>query len=147
MSIKKARGSAKDFGRSPTIWLDGFMVYSDIVHLFGPKFSLLLPALLRFLRQIIDLSKIYMWQDAILPLALRYHQHVMRSGQTNHELWSPILDNVVYQFCRPNKVLSATTTTSGTRKDPNDNTVVCLNFRKNGECRFSGCKRRHEKSA
>src|SRR6266516_4686448 len=60
MSIKKARGSVKDFGRSPAIWLDGFMVYSDIIHqLFGPKFLALPPSLLRFCRQIIDLSKIY----------------------------------------------------------------------------------------
>src|SRR5207248_10477884 len=91
MSIKKARGSVKDFGRSPAIWLDGFMVYSDIVHqLFGHKFPALPSALLRFCRQIIDLSKIYVWNDAVLLLALRYHQHVMRSGQTSHEQWFPI---------------------------------------------------------
>jgi hypothetical protein len=156
MSIKKARGSVKDFGRSPAIWLDGFMVYSDIIHqLFGLKFPALLPALLRFCRQIIDLSKIYVWNDAVLLLALRYHQHVMRSGQTNHEQWSPIPDNVVYQFCRPDKVLASTGTaqTSGligefpqNTKDPNDSTVPCLNFRKYGECRFTGCKRRHEET-
>jgi hypothetical protein len=79
MSIKKARGSVKDFGRSPAIWLDGFMVYSDIIHqLFGLKFPALPSALLRFCRQITDLSKIYVWNDAVLLLALRYHQHVMR---------------------------------------------------------------------
>lgn len=104
MSIKKTRGSVKDFGRSPAIWLDGFMVYSDITHqLFGPKFPALPSALLRFCRQIIDLSKIYVWNDAVLLLALRYHQHVIRSGQTNREQWFPIPDNVVYQFCRPDK--------------------------------------------
>jgi hypothetical protein len=156
MSIKKARGSVKDFRRSLAIWLDGFMVYSDIVHhVFGSKFPALLPALLRFCRQIVDLSKIYIWSDAVLLLALRYHQHVMRSGQTNHEHWSPIPDNVVYQFCRPDKVLSSTATanTSGSgkdssrsTKDPNDSTVPCLNFRKYGECRFTACKRRHEKT-
>jgi hypothetical protein len=155
MSIKKARGSVKDFGQSPAIWLDGFMVYSDIVHqLFGQKFPALPSALLRFCRQIIDLSKIYVWNDAVLLLALRYHQHVMRSGQTSHEQWSPIPDNVVYQFCRPDKVRASTTTapTSSSRrdssrstKDPNDNTVICLNFRKYGECRSTWCKRRHEK--
>jgi hypothetical protein len=59
MSIEKAGGSIKDFGQSPTIWLDGFLIYSEIAHhLFGPKFPSLLPALFRFLRQIIDLSKI-----------------------------------------------------------------------------------------
>src|SRR5947209_12108218 len=156
MSIKKARGSVKDFGRSPTIWLDGFMVYSDIIHqLFGLKFPALSSALLRFCRQIMDLSKIYVWNDAVLLLALRYHQHVMRSGQTNHEQWSPIPDNVVYQYCRPDKVLTSNTTPQvpgfrkefpRTSKDPNDNTVLCLNFRKYGECRFTGCKRRHEKT-
>jgi hypothetical protein len=150
VSIKKARGSVKDFGRSPATWLDGFMVYSDVIRqLFGPKFPALPSALLRFCRQIIDLSKIYVWNDAVLLLALRYHQHVMRSGQTSHEQWSPIPDNVVYQFCRPDKVLAATTTaqTAGPRrefsrstKDPNDNTVPCLNFRKYGECKFTGCK-------
>ena len=155
MSITKARGSVKDFGQSPAIWLDGFMVYSDIVHqLFGPKFPALPSALLRFCRQIIDLSKIYVWSDAVLLLALRYHQHVMRSGQTNHEQWSPIPDNVVYQFCRPDKVRASTNTasTSGSRrdpsrstKDPNDNTVLCLNYRKYGDCRATWCKRRHDK--
>jgi len=126
------------------------MVYSDVIHqLFGPKFPALPSALLRFCRQIIDLSKIYVWNDAVLLLALRYHQHVMRSGQTSHEQWSPIPDNVVYQFCRPDKVLAATTTaqTAGPRREfsrstkgPNDNTVPCLNFRKYGECKFTGCK-------
>jgi len=156
MSIKKARGSVKDFGRSPAIWLDGFMVYSDIIHqLFGLKFPALPSALLRFCRQIIDLSKIYFWNDAVLLLALRYHQHVIRSGQTNHEQWSPIPDNIVFQYCRPDKVLTSNITQPpgprresprGTR-DPNDNTVLCLNFRKYGECRFTGCKRRHEKTS
>ena len=156
MSITKARGSVKDFGQSPAIWLDGFMVYSDIVHqLFGPKFPALPSALLRFCRQIIDLSKIYVWNDAVLLLALRYHQHVMRSGQTSHEQWFPIPDSVVYQFCRPDKVLTSTITAQipDTREElsqntqaPNDSTVLCLNFRKYGECRFTGCKRRHEET-
>ena len=152
MSIKKARGSVKDFGRSPEIWLDGFMVYSDIVHqLFGPKFPVLPSALLRFCRQIIDLSKIYVWTDAVL-LALRYHQHVMRSGQTSHEQWFSIPDSVVYQFCTPDKVLTSTITAQipDTREElsqaPNDSTALCLNFRKYGECRFTGCKRRHEET-
>ena len=132
------------------------MVYSDIIHqLFGLKFPALPPALLRFCRQIIDLSKIYVWNDAVLLLALRYHQHVIRSGQTNHEQWSPIPDNVVYQFCRPDKVLASTTAgqnsgfrreSSRSTRDPNDSTVLCLNYRKYGECRFTGCKRRHEKT-
>ena len=132
------------------------MVYSDIIYqLFSPKFPALPSALLRFCRRIIDLSKIYVWNDAVLLLALRYHQHVIRSGQTNHEQWSPIPDNVVYQFCRPDKVLASTVTaqTSGpieefpqNIKDPNDSTVLCLNFRKYGECRFTGCKRRHEET-
>ena len=156
MSVKKARGSVKDFGRSPAIWLDGFMVYSDIVHrLFGLKFPALPSALLGFCRQIIDLSKIYVWNDAVLLLALRYHQHVMRSGQTNHEQWDPIPDKVVYQFCRPDKVLASTITPQAagpkkefprSTKDPNDSTVPCLNYRKYGECRSTWCKRRHERA-
>jgi hypothetical protein len=131
------------------------MIYSDIVHhLFGSRFPALLPALLRLCPQIIDLSKIYIWNDAVLLLALRYHQHVMRSGQANHDHWTPIPDSVVYQFCRPDKILSSTAAThtwkrrdsSAQHQGSNDGTVSCLNFRKYGEGRFTECKRRHEKT-
>jgi len=120
-----------------------------------PKLPTLPPAFLRFCQQTIDLSKIYVSNDAVLLLAVRHHQHVVRSGQINHEQWSLMPDNVVDQYCRPDKVLTSSTTdqTSGSRrdsprsvKDPNDSTVPCLNSRKYGDCRFTGYKCRYEKT-
>ncbi|KAN0070764.1 hypothetical protein V8E54_010929 [Elaphomyces granulatus] len=105
----------KDYGRTPSIWTEGFINYTAIlVEFFGAEFPGLHIGLSRFMLDIIELEKIYDWQTAVLPLALQFHEELADEGLCSDPHQWTLDRQYVDRFCnatrlrnvRPNLPLS-----------------------------------------
>ena len=151
----------KDYGRTPSIWTEGFVNYTAIlVEFFGAEFPGLHIGLSRFMLDIIELDKIYDWQTAVLPLALQFHEELADEGLCSDPHKWTLDRQYVDRFCnatrlrnaRPNPPLSdsvskgiATTTPRRFPNEPNDPSVICRKWNTPESCHWAGCRRRHEK--
>ena len=101
-----------------------------------------------FMRQILDLAQTYQWSEAVLPLALNFHQYILDKGELSTE------NNLVIalfreKYLRPNLTLPAKShvNPSGrprrtrTTRSVNNETEVCEKFNTIG-CVWEGCKKR-----
>jgi hypothetical protein len=72
----------------------------------GPIYPTLVPAMLSFVRQILSLEQVYVWQGAVLDLAIAYHQDMMYSGITDITRWSYIPPDWITLYITPAKLKS-----------------------------------------
>lgn len=86
MKLKRVTGTLRDFGPTWDIWSGSFIDYCMImIDFFGVSFPALHRVLLLYCTKTRKLSKIYEWQNAVLPLAVEYHTEVTTSNHTNIE--------------------------------------------------------------
>lgn len=149
LQFRRIKGTLKDFGNTTAIWSTGFLNYASImVDLFGITFPTLHQKLLAYHQQIIELSSVYEWQEAVLPLAIEYHTEIVAINHTDVEAWT-IPHIWVDRFCTSIRTLRAGPTLSfppsiqAKFREPNDATVVSRAFNSKG-CRYASCRRRHE---
>lgn len=79
LRLRKTSGTYKDFGKSfYEVWSEGFHNYTSImVLLFAPNTAELNVSLNPFYNNILQLSQVYKWQEAVLPLAIKVHTHII----------------------------------------------------------------------
>ena len=83
MIMKRPRGSPKDFGSTPDIWIASFTNYIRIIALlFFADHPGAVIGMLHFLRRVQDLAQTHAW-DAVLSFALD-------NSQTHRNYISPI---------------------------------------------------------
>lgn len=77
--LRKTSGTYKDFGKSfYKVWADPFHNYTTIfIFLFGKKASDLYAALAKFYNYIYELSTVYKWQEAVLPMTIETHTFIV----------------------------------------------------------------------
>ena len=104
MKLEKATGTYRDFGTTWDIWSEAFANYAAImVDFFGVAFPHLHRALHHFQLKIRQLSRIYEWQNACLPLALDFHSERTTLGPTNVDAWK-LPAHWIDSFCTPQYV-------------------------------------------
>lgn len=77
--LRKTSGTYKDFGKSfHEVWGEAFINYTAILlSLFGKEAPNLHTAITQFYGNILQLSKVYEWQEAVLPMAIEVHTHII----------------------------------------------------------------------
>lgn len=89
VTTKKAIGSLKDFGYSPTRWSAAMGVYSNILALhYSANNAGLHRSIITFTVEITKLATVYDWQTQVLPLAISHHSTVIDMGVLTEEHWS-----------------------------------------------------------
>jgi hypothetical protein len=151
VGFKKAASSLKDWGTNPQLWTSCFLTYLAVLgYLFGDKHPKAVPNLLMFMRQILDFAQTYQWSEAVLPLALNFHQFILDKGELSTDNYL-VMPQFREKYLRHNLTLPAKTSpnlsparprTRSTRSSNNE-TEVCDKFNTTG-CTWEGCKRRHE---
>lgn len=153
LQFKRIKGTLKDFGSTTTIWSTGFLSYTSIMlDFFSSAVPTLHQKLYAYHYQIMELSTIYDWQEAVLPLTIEYHTEIVSVNHIDVEAWT-IPRTWVDRFCSPLKIIrsgvATSTSSSSTQarfREPNDASMICRAFNGKG-CIYSSCKRRHECSA
>ena len=79
LKLRKTSGNYKDYVNNfYKVWSEAFINYTSIiVLLFGitaPRFQ---AAVTRFYSLVIQLSKVYNWKEALLPLAIEVYLHIV----------------------------------------------------------------------
>lgn len=79
LRLWKNSGTYKDFSKSfYDVWADAFHNYTTIlVSFFGKEAPNLHATLAQFYINVYELSKIYEWQDAVLPMAIEAHTFIV----------------------------------------------------------------------
>lgn len=118
-----------------------------MIDFFGPTFPSLCRVLFLFHAKIRKLSKIYEWQNAILPLALDFHTKITTSNHTDVDAWT-LPQDWIDQYCSPHHVLSkkrnaAAILEGSTSKKQVAGETVCRNFNTKG-CTWDKCTREHK---
>lgn len=156
LNTKKAIGTMKDYGSTPTIWSEAFLNYSQImVSFFGSTTPDLFFALGEYHREVLDLAKVYEWRQAVLPLAIDYHTHITESSPTTVRLWT-LPQRCVARYCSPLTVLGtssrrqkrskspATSSKPSRGSDANNQSIICNGFNGRNGCSYPSCKRDHK---
>lgn len=152
IKIKKVTGTLRDFGNTIDIWSDGFLNYSMVlVDFFGVAFPSLFRSLLLFHSKIRHLSRIYDWQQAVLPLAIDYHTEITTGTHTDVDAWT-LPQHWVDQYCSPLWVIqkltpgsrkrTASTAFDNTSSGKKNSGEICRNFNTKG-CSYKECPREH----
>lgn len=150
MKVKQVMRTLHNFGTIQNIWCKAFINYSMImIDFFGTASLTLFCALLFFWSKIQKLSKIYVWQGAILLLAIDYYTKITISNHTNINMQTLPQDQID-QYCLPDHILDSTTskrqaTISLFERSINKKktTKICQNFNSNS-CFFEGCFCEHK---
>ncbi|KAJ3453583.1 hypothetical protein MRS44_017830 [Fusarium solani] len=152
VGFKKTAPSLKDWGPNPQIWTGCFLTYlAAIGYLFGDKYPKAVPNMLMFMRQILDFAQTYHWSEAVLPLALNFHQYILDKGELSTDSYL-VTAQFREKYLRHNLTLPAKSPphSPGARprqarraRSSNNETEVCGKFNTTG-CLWEGCKRRHE---
>lgn len=79
LRLRKTLGTYKDFEKLfYEVWSESFHNYTSImVSLFVPSTAELNVALNTFYANILQLSQVYEWQEAVLPFAIEVHTHII----------------------------------------------------------------------
>ena len=79
LKLRKTSGSYKDYGNSfYEVWSEAFINYTSIlVSLFGATVSRLQAAPTPFYDLVLQLSKVYDWNEALLPMAIEVHSQIV----------------------------------------------------------------------
>ncbi|RTE67904.1 hypothetical protein BHE90_017721, partial [Fusarium euwallaceae] len=152
VGFKKTAPSLKDWGPNPQIWTGCFLTYlAAIGYIFGDKYPKAVPNMLMFMRQILDFAQTYHWSEAVLPLALNFHQYILDKGELSTDSYL-VTAQFREKYLRHNLTLPAKSPphSPGARprqarraRSSNNETEVCDKFNTTG-CLWEGCKRRHE---
>ena len=153
MKIMKVTGTLRDFGNTLDIWSDGFLNYSTVlVDFFGVAFPSLFRSLLMFHSKIRHLSRIYDWQNAVLPLAINCHTKITTGTHTDIDAWV-LPQQWVDQYCLPLWVLqnpasrsrkcTASAAFNSTNPSKRNSGEICRNFHTKG-CLYTDCSRKHK---
>lgn len=102
LKLRKTSGTYKDFGKSfYEVWADAFHNYTTIfVSLFGKEAPDLHAALADFYSSIYELSTVYEWQEAVLPMAIEVHTFIVAQQPTDPLKWV-IPEKFQGRFCTP----------------------------------------------
>ncbi|MCJ1468533.1 hypothetical protein MMC07_007162 [Pseudocyphellaria aurata] len=106
IKVKRVSCTYKDFGDSVhDIWSEAFLNYSMImVSLFGSTVPDLHAALSQFHLQVLHLSRIYQWKEAILPLVIDAHKHIVTYHPLDPKSW--VIPEIFRDtYCTPLSVL------------------------------------------
>jgi hypothetical protein len=143
LHIKRALASPKDYGNSSAIWSKGFLNYSQVLASFHSQIHPnLLPKLLEFHSEVVELAGTYKWQEGVLQLALRWHEEVISRGVTSLDNWS-IPPSWILRMLPAHLAIGFGGQVSSSSKLPY-NSTICKNFNTNGKgCTFHGCQRQH----
>ncbi len=164
LRLRKTSGTYKDFGMSfYEVGSESFLNYTSImVSLFAPSTAELHVALNSFYGNILQLSQVYEWQEAVLPLAIEVHTHIISLQPSDPTKWD-IPPAFQGRFCNPLTLLDSSSVGSSlshnkrersrsppSRRvakppgDPTNNpTVICEAFNK-GSCGWVNCERTHK---
>jgi hypothetical protein len=152
VGFKKAASSLKDWGPNPQIWTNCFLTYLAVIgYLFGDKHPKAVPNLLMFMRQILDVAQTYQWPEAVLPLALNFHQYILDKGELSTDSYlvtaqfreKYLRHNLTLPAKSPPQPSAARTRNTRSTRSSNNDTEICDKFNTTG-CLWDGCKRRHE---
>ena len=79
LRLRKTSGTYKDFGKSfHKVWSEVFHKYITIfVSLFGEEAPDLHTTFAEFYSNIYELSTVYEWQDAVLPMSIEAHSYLL----------------------------------------------------------------------
>ena len=149
IKLLKPTGSFKDFGPTPAIWSQTFLNYARVLAgFYTPTHPLLVSALLGFHEEIIELSRIYKWQDAVLPVAIQYHVMMTMETPLDHSKWL-LPRSWVDRYCTSTKTLSSKSGPSilpadhtNKRKRAETTPAICRKYNL-GLCSVSGCRFKH----
>lgn len=161
LKLRKTSGTYKDYGSSfYEVWSEAFINYTSImVSLFGVTAPGLHAALTQFYGLVLQLSKVYDWKQALLPMAIEVHSYIVTQQPSDPKQWV-IPPEFQRRFCTPitvsgmNLLLgsgsakrkrskSPTRRSARTGSSTNNPSVVCDAFNK-GSCTWGGCERSHK---
>ena len=102
LRLKKTSEIYKDFGKLfYKVWSESFYNYTSImVSLFAPSTAELNIALNTFYANILQLFQVYEWQEAVLPLTIKVHTHIISLQPSDSTKWE-ILPMFQRRFCNP----------------------------------------------
>lgn len=89
LRLRKISGIYKNFGKTfYNVWADAFHNYTTIlVSLFGKKVPDFHTALANFYHKVYELSTVYKWQDAVVPMAIEAYTFIVAQQPTDHSKW------------------------------------------------------------
>ncbi len=111
---------------------------------------LLVNALLDYHEEIIELSRTYNWQGAVLPVAIQYHIVLTMENPLDHTKW-PLPRAWVDRHCTSTKTLSsksgsgplsADSTNKRKRAETTPSGEICRRFNQ-GICSLKTCRYKH----
>ena len=143
--LTKARGTYKDFGETPTIWVESFVVYVRIVSaLFGHDHPLVVPAMLHFLSRVLLWANSHEW-TAVLRLAIDWHSHALSTSQLQPDTWQKVPIEWIDAY-----ISSATLASRAVKRVKSDNNLrplgdaTCNKFNSAEGCTWDKCRRTHK---
>ena len=155
LRLRKASGTYKDFGKTVhDVWTESFINYTSImVSLFGKSSQQLHATMSAFHGKILTLAKVYEWQEAVLPLAIETHTHIIASQPSDASQWK-MPDEFQARFCTPLTVLrrrrsrsppSRRPTPRGDRAERAEKAAgeICDKYN-SGTCTWPSCYRQHK---
>ena len=100
LKLRKISRTYKDFGKSfYEVWADVFYHYTTIlVFLFSREVPDLHSALAKFYTNIYELSTVYEWQEAVLPMVIEAYPFIVAKQPTDPSKWV-ILKKFQGRFC------------------------------------------------
>lgn len=162
LKFRKSSGSYKDYGSSfYEVWSDAFINYTSIlVSLFGTTAPHLQASLTQFYGTVLQLSKVYDWKEALLPLVIEVHSHIVTQQPSDPKQWV-IPPEFQGRFCTPKTVIGMNSLLGAAKRKrsrsppsrrsnkqsadsvSNNPSVICDLFNK-GSCTWGGCERAHK---
>ncbi len=157
LKLWKTSGTYKDFGKSfYEVWANVFHNYTTIlVSLFDREVPNLHSAVAEFYTNIYELSIVYEWQEAVLPMAIEAHTLIVAQQPTDISKWV-ILEKFQGRFCtartmigmgsimgagaRKKRSRSPTGALRGKSSGSNNSSISCKLFNKGG-CDWPPCNR------
>ncbi len=89
LKLRKTSGIYKNYGSSfYEVWSEAFINYTSImVSLFGATAPRLQAALTQLYGLVLQLSKVYYWKEALLPLAIEVHLYIVTQQPSDSKQW------------------------------------------------------------
>ncbi len=161
LKLRKTSGSYKDYSHSfYKVWSEAFINYTSIlVSLFGATVPHFQATLTQFYGLMLQLSKVYDWKEALFPMAIEVHSHIVTQQPIGPKQWVILLE-FQGRICTPMTVIGMNSLLGSTKQKrsnspparrgrkqtgstTNNPLVVCDLFNK-GSCAWVGCERAHK---
>ena len=147
--LRKNSGTYKDFGKSfYEVWSEAFITYTSIiVFLFGATAPDLHSIITIFSTKILQLAKVYEWQEAVLPLAIDPTKWVIPS-EFQARFCTPMTQlGMITHQPQAKRKRSRSPHCRRVAKQPggvsHNPSVTCESFNR-GSCTWPGCERAHK---